>query len=489
MRPVGSLREHDIRGRFDPGDDVWRIALDKGVTHISFTLIRDHWGDRHADNAKQAALAFLEDHAPDTVANAIKFLCRMARHVSVRDTISAAALMDYRSLLAREQLHYLGHVAAFLKFWVARGYAGVDRDVLQFFSSIKIPGNVKGAAVRTQHPTKGPFTDLELQSITLAAREAHRGGRVSRQDFAILLTLTATGSRPGQVSMLVCGDLLPPETGSSASRLLVPSLKKRTRKRLTRERVIPGELAELLKQLVEERRADVRFRAIPVDRRPIFAAEATAFASLEHAHIGTRGVCRALKRIQGALCLRSARTGAPLHLAPRRFRSTLGTRAADAGHPPVLIAHLLDHTDLQHVGAYVESRGSIQDRMDAALHGRAEPLAGLFTGTVVADEAKSGVAEAPSQRVTAAAGGGVGTCAGPRGCVRLAPLACYTCAAFRPWRDAPHDDLLRSLIEERKTLLADGIAPQVAGANDATIMAVAEVADRCRAMRAGAVHG
>ena len=481
--------ERDLHGLFDPGDDVWRIALEKGVTHISFTSIRDHWGDRHADNAKQAALAFMEDRSPDTVMGAVGALARMARHVPVRDTISASALMDYRSQLPREQLHYLGHVAAFLKFWVACGYAGVDPGVLQFFSSIKIPGNIKGAAVRTHHPTKGPFTDLELQSITLAAREAYRIGRVRKQDFAILLTLTATGSRPGQVSMLVCGDLLPPETGSSASRLLVPSLKKRTRKRLTRERIIPDEVAVLLRELVEERSRDERFRGIPVDRRPIFAAKATAFVSLGHAHIGRDGVNRALGRLQRALRLRSARTGAPINLAPRRFRSTLGTRAADAGHPPVLIAHLLDHTDLQHVGVYVESRGSIQDRMDAALHGRAEPLSGLFTGTVIANEAKSGVAEAPSRRIAAAVGSDVGTCAGPLSCARLAPLACYTCAAFRPWRDAPHEDLLRSLIEERTTLLADGVAPQVAGANDAIIMAIAEVADRCRAMQAGAAHG
>jgi len=49
--------------------------------------------------------------------------------------------------------------------------------------------------------------------------------------------------------------------------------------------------------------------------------------------------------------------------------------------------------------------------------------------------------------------------------------------------------LLRSLTEEREALLADGIAPQVAGANDATIMAVGEVAERCRALRGGHAHG
>ena len=330
---------------------------------------------------------------------------------------------------------------------------------------------------------------MELQGITLAAREAYRVGSVSRQDFAILLTLTATGSRPGQVPMLVCGDLLQPGRGSSTGRLLVPSLKKRTRKRLTRERIIPGELAVLLQELVEERRRDERFRGIPVDQRPIFATEATTFASLEDAHIGTSGVGQVLKRIQKAIQLRSARTGAPIVLASRRFRTTLGTRAAEAGHPPVVIADLLDHTDLQHVGVYVEARPSIVDRMDAALHDRVEPLVGLFMGAVVADESASGVEEAATRRVAADTGGHVGTCGGPRSCTRLAPLACYTCAAFRPWRDAPHEELLQSLLDEREALLADGISPQVASANDATMMAIAEVADRCRRMREAGSDG
>ena len=485
----GPDRESGAHAGFDTDGDTWRIVLEKGVTLISFTSIRDHWGEPHVANAKRAALAYLEDRSPDTVNGGVGALARMARHVPVGDTISAAALMTYRSQLAREQLHCLGHLAAFLKFWAACGHAGVDRDVPRFFNGMKIPGNVKGAAVRTHDPANGPFTDPELQGITLAARDAHREGRVSGQDFAILLVLTATGSRPGQVSMLVCGDLLPPARGCSAARLLVPSLKKRTRRRLTRERVIPGELAVLLGGLVEERSRDGRFQDIPVERRPILAADTPAFASLASAHIGGKGVRRALRRIQSTLGLRSARNGAPIRLSPRRFRNTFGTRAAEAGHPPVVIAHLLDHSDLQNVGVYVEARPSIVGRMDAALHGRAEPLAGLFRGAVVAGEADAGPAGTPERRIPAPVGTGLGTCAGPPGCARLAPLACYTCAAFRPWRDAPHDDLLESLVDERRALLADGLSPQVAGANDATIMAVAEVAGRCRASRGGPPGG
>ena len=125
LQPAGPPRARGIHAGFEPASDIWRIVLEKGVTHICFKPIRDHWGDRHADNAKQAALAYMEDRSPDTVNGGVGALARMARHVPVGGTVSAAALMDYRSLLPREQLHYLGHIAAFLKFWVARGYTGV----------------------------------------------------------------------------------------------------------------------------------------------------------------------------------------------------------------------------------------------------------------------------------------------------------------------------------------------------------------------------
>ena len=56
----------------------------------------------------RTALEYLETHAPDTVANAVAFLSGMASHVPLPSAIFAAILMDYRSRLSADQLHYLG---------------------------------------------------------------------------------------------------------------------------------------------------------------------------------------------------------------------------------------------------------------------------------------------------------------------------------------------------------------------------------------------
>ena len=230
LRPIEAPRERDIHAGFDPVDDVWKIVLEKGVTHISFRPIRDHWGDGHADNAKRAALAFhRRPRTGHSVANASTSSCQEWRAMSLSAaTISAAGphgLPGPCSLASN--LHYLGHIATFLKSWVARGDPGVDRDVLQFFDSLKIPWKRQGHRRPHAPSHEGSLHGCwSFRAFTLAAREAHREGRVSGQDFAILLALTATGSRPGQLSMLTCGDLVPPAPESSAPRLLVPSLKK-----------------------------------------------------------------------------------------------------------------------------------------------------------------------------------------------------------------------------------------------------------------------
>ena len=165
LLPAATPERRSAHIGFEPNEDAWKIRSKKGATYVSFKPIRSNWGDLLTKRVKDAASAFLEDRSPDTVANAVFFLSRMARYVPVGDTISAAALMNYRSRLSREDLHYLGHVAAFLKFWVARGYPGVDRDVLQFFNSIKIPGNVKG-------PRFARTTRQRVPSPTWSCRES-----------------------------------------------------------------------------------------------------------------------------------------------------------------------------------------------------------------------------------------------------------------------------------------------------------------------------
>lgn len=399
-------------------------------------------------------------------------------------------LINYRSTLHRQNLHYLEHLSAFMKKWVELGYPGINPDVLVFFRAVRIPGNEKGAAVRQNCPYKGPFTDIELQAIAESAREAFRVGKLGRGDYAILLLVMTIGARPGQLSMLVCGDFELPKNGFSMCMLKVPSLKKRTSNRLTRERPIPAELARLLDDQAREAAADERLTGIDPARRPLFInSEHSDFSDVRLAHIGRSGVDAALQRVARAIDVCSERTGKPIALTATRFRRTLGTRAIEEGYAPITVAEMLDHSDLQNVSVYVENRSSIVDRIDAVLAAKLGPIARLFLGRVIEREAQANVDDPATRRVRADRDLPVGTCGGSSGCNRRAPIACYTCASFMPWRDAPHERLLQSLIDERDRLLASGIDTRIAAANDASILAIADVIERCKPLTETVSHG
>lgn len=476
--------------RFDPSAPTWSIVEERGSRVIDFRTLTSCCAMSIVEGAKATAVELLRTHSVDTVYNAVQRLSHLAETIDLKDKIDANDLINYRSRLRNGHLHYLGHISSFIKRWVELRYPGVNSDVVGFFKAVRIPGNEKGAAVRQRCPYTGPFTDLELQALVENAREAFRVGKLNPVDHAIFLLLTTTGARPGQISMLICGDLVPPRPGHSAWLLRVPSLKKRTARRLTRDRPIPTELARLLAEQARAVGADERLTGVDPALRPLFvAASKASFLDVRMAHIGREGVDAALRRIAGAISVRSERTGEPMNLKSVRFRRTLGTRAIEEGYAPIVVAEMLDHADLQNVAVYVENRSSIVDRIDAVLAEKLGPIARLFLGKIINREAEAGVDDPVARRVGTGHARLVGTCGGPSGCTRLAPIACYTCASFMPWRDAPHERLLQALIDERDRLLAAGIDERIAGVNDASILAIADVIERCKPQAEVATHG
>jgi hypothetical protein len=181
-----------------------------------------------------------------------------------------------------------------------------------------------------------------------------------------------------------------------------------------------------------------------------------------------------------------------------RFAFTVDGRGMPAGWPNIYCAvklrpsgmglsRMLDHTDLQNVMVYFETRSSQVERLDTALALKLGLIAKAFMGRIVGDEADAVNGGDPSKRIAGfrrqpggplQRTGNVGTCgSGP--CDLFAPISCYTCAKFQPWKDGPHKEVLDWLCEERARKERDGLDKQVVGIHDATILAVAEVVCRC----------
>ncbi len=148
---------------------------------------------------------------------------------------------------------------------------------------------------------------------------------------------------------------------------------------------------------------------------------------------------------------------------------------------------MLDHSDLQTVQVYFETRSNQVQRLDAALALQLAPLADAFMGRLVADESEAENGGNPAKRIpwfrrrpgqVPERNGNLGTC-GAGTCGLYAPISCYTCEKFQPWKNGPHREMLDWLCSERERREKDGRDPQIVGLHDATIFAVAEVVNLC----------
>ena len=179
----------------------------------------------------------------------------------------------------------------------------------------------------------------------------------------------------------------------------------------------------------------------------------------------------------------SARTEEKLNITSTRFRRTIGTRAAIEGHGELIIAEILDHSDTQNVGVYVQSLPEIIEKIDRAIATYMAPIAQAFAGKLVKDKSTAIRHDDPSADIIDPkidpSYKAMGKCGTYAFCALSAPLACYTCSSFQAWVDGPHEKLLRYLLNERERLLKT-TDHRIASINDKTILAIAQIVQECK---------
>ena len=478
---------------FNPSRDLWKYR--DGVTGVSldFNEVEVPRELRHA--LKRALTWYAEYESPSHLINLFARFKHFASTVRCEEgTITSIHLINYRSTLHAGTEWYLGSISGLLKRWHRMCIPGVSDDAAKFLNSIRIRGNRKGVAVQTMNPVQGRFTDVEFESIRSALADAYEIAAIERDEYVLALLFMALGPRPIQyAAMKVCdvatGTSIEPGTTYIVS---VPRAKKREQNARSsfKKRTLIPELGELVQAHANEVRS--RFISLLDDpnQAPLFPAKqrgANEPPGFEF-HRTSQSLAEWFQNTIDKLHVHSERTGGQINITATRFRRTLGCRAADEGHGGLVIAELLDHTDTQNVGVYVEATPGMMERIDRAVALRLAPLAQAFAGVIITDESQARRAGDPTSRIwdprfdpTMRP---VGNCGQFGFCGLLAPVACYTCRCFQPWLDGPHERVLDFLIAERDRLLSQ-TDKRIAGINDRTILAVAEVVNQCAEIRSG----
>lgn len=424
------------------------------------------------------------------------------------DELNDTVLINYRAMLPRAKEYYIGAIRGFLRRWERLGYPGVSKDVIRLLDGWTLKGNRKGDAVKRKDPKEGPLTDNELQAFNEGAVQAFECNLISLSELAMCLVTSNTGRRPVQISHLRVVDVIQGENNKNEPFYLlnVPRGKQGDGFRASfKPFAMTVELWAVLstqsKQSIKQIETCLGFDLQEPDRQqiPLFPdfdvvksisspGEYRQLLKTDKLHIAAAEVTDTLQFVVHAAEVKSERTGEVLLVNARRFRYTTGTRAAREGFGEMVIAELLDHSDTQNAGIYVKNIPEHVKRLDEAIGFQLAPYAQAFAGVLVDSENNADRGSDPTSRVRTEEGNGVGTCGEFGFCGANVPIPCYTCIHFQPWLDGPHEEVYQNLLNERERLIGVTEDLQIAAVLDRSILAVAEVIQRCDLRREELSH-
>lgn len=409
----------------------------------------------------------------------------------VIEKIKAEDIVAYYSDLSAKEKWYLGNLRGFLNKWHRLGYPGVTKEVAFALSRMRLPGNIKGEAVLTMDPERGPFTEIERQAIYCALENAYAEGKVDRHDYLLASLYMLLGQRSVQyASLKVCDvKIVSGDDGSSLYVIDMPRAKQRNKlsRSSFKTRPLIPQIGEVLAAHANAVKREFKSMLLDESKAPLFpCSRSRNDAPGFEFHPASSSLGNRLTLVLSHLNVISERTGKSIKITARRFRYTIAMIAASEGHGEHVIAEMLDHNDTQNVTVYTKTSPAILERIDRAIAMQIAPLAHAFAGTLISDESEASRGNDPNSRILDPridkTMKPMGSCGQFGFCGFVAPIACYTCKNFQPWLGGPHDAVLDYLLEKRRHFMRTTDI-RIASVNDLTIFAVAEVIRRCNQIR------
>ena len=456
---------------FDYYDEIWQLD---GSTKLNFKRIyKQPKVSEEIIHGLRYALSRLAQEASANYTTGcydhLLFFLRSPHYSGGK--IKASELKNYRTSLDSENEYKLGYLRGFLNLWDDWNQEGLAKDVIEYLDGLTIKGNKKGAAVEHRCPYSGPYTTTEQAALLKWATNSFEDEEISLRDYAWFYASFLTGRRATNLRTLRYKDLKSSnDNGVHEFRLAVPRAKQRgaAYRSQFREILINEDLYLLLENQASSTRKAVEESIghfISSDLRselPIFADERRLIqlggeADLsvilrktpDYLHIqasATESLIRDISKKCGAI---SERTGDTIHVTQTRMRRSRATNLSRKGIGGTELAYLLDHSDTQQIGVYVENTPNVAERIDKAMLPVLAPLAMAARGILIESEKDALRANDPHSRIRKDGGTAMGNC-GNEGFCAGGIKSCLVCTQFQPWINAPWNDLLDELFNERE---------------------------------------
>ncbi|MGP1715541.1 MAG: site-specific integrase [Methylophilus sp.] len=475
---------------YNPRLQHWRIRDQLSTSNFNFDLLPPQ-AEPLIFGLKYTLINLLGIRASNTIYREFHSFIALTRFIvsEKSDFINTISVVDIQNFMASSKTayKYTQGCRMLLRKWCNLGVQGIDPNLNPLLAKIKIKRPPDMIAVSTLCPKKGPFTDLEFESIDQQTNESYADGKWNEADYFLVKLLMALGARPIQFAALKLVDFHTPESEGADYWLNMPIAKQTNT--IARDKFMPcllgrhlGEPLYLYVLSVWQQYKDILpdpwqaplFPALEIKKDP----DPKGFEF----HFTNQDIITRIMALFDRLAVPSERLESAMKVSARRFRYTYGTRLAEEGHPVQVIARCLGHTQNSTAQVYIALTQRLMDKIDAATAYAMAPLAKAFMGRLISGEDEASQPNRSSRIIdfrVDQSGSGMGSCGQHGDCNFCKPIACYPCNRFEPWLDGPHEEALAFMLARREALIKTTDL-RIASINDRAILACAEIILRCR---------
>lgn len=480
--------------KFLKTDEIW--VLDKDIK-INILLVLNILNQTHHKSFIDTLACFAATRSSSYTKN-LFFAFSDYIKTTENGIITEKNLEEYFNKYSKNKNDFMVSMRAFFSKWYKLGCEGVTENHLHILYKGKLKKRNLGEMVKIKDPHKGPLSENDIILFNEGAIWLYEERNITLEQLTIALLTSYTGRRPIQTTHLKLKDISSLfENNKSKFFINYPRAKHSGgfRTEFTKFK-ITEDLNDLISKLAEKNISyfeGIFGRKVTNEEKkeiPLFinykslksyekCDDITNLMKMDCFHIQSRDVSDSIKYI--ARRIESIANSETFNA--RRFRYALGTRAAQEGYGENVIAQLLDHRNTCSVKAYVQNVPEYAIRIDEIMTNEMMKYVKAFKGEII--NSNQGNIQIRNHR-----GIKSGNCSNCQDCSAFVPIPCYTCVYFRPWLNAPHEEVYEYLMEERKRISQITEDTKVAFALDRTIAAVVEVINKCDLIkRGGSING
>ncbi|WP_228483944.1 site-specific integrase [Pectobacterium carotovorum] len=405
--------------------------------------------------------------------------------------ITDLSVASYHKQALINKADHLESMRVFFKKWLSLEYQGVTEYQVEILYKGKTKKRRIGEMVNTMDLNRGPLIESDIINFNEDSMLLYENGHITLAELAMALITSYTGRRPIQTSHLKLKDILSLfGDDSNEVALNYPRAKHSGTFRSEFKKLkITEDLNDLI-IVLSKKNIDIveneLGRAITNDELPELPLfidlnalneiknneDFSKILKTDFLHVKARLITEKIKQIAHHIdSLEHAEV-----INARRFRYSLGTRAAQEGYGVSIIAELMDHRSTRSVACYVKNIPEHADKIDEIMTESLLNYVKAFKGELVNSD--TGGIKIKNHR-----GKDSGNCSNCNDCNAPIPIPCYTCPYFRPWIEAPHNEVYDFLIKERKRIADITGDIKMVTALDRTIIAVSEVINKCNIIK------